>query len=141
MTNVTKSIMVAAAALTLAGVASAQGLKADIPFAFQVGNKLMQPGSYVINRVSSSGVEMFRLWNPTVHEAAITVASAAHDPAKEWKADGKARVVFACGASRCALSELWDGEDGTPAHQFPISKSRNETMRTAVIVAEPLKAD
>jgi hypothetical protein len=140
MTNFTKSIMVAAAALTLAGAASAQELKADIPFAFQVGKKLMQPGSYVVSRLST-GIPMYRLLNTGIREAAVSLPSSAHDPAKEWKADGKPRLAFACGGSQCTLSELWDGEAGTPSHLFPISKSRNESMRTAVIVAEPLKAE
>lgn len=140
MTNFMKSMMVTAAALTLAGAASAEDLKADIPFAFQVGNKVMQPGVYEVHRLTT-GIPAFRLSSTTTHEAAIAGPGANRDAAKEWKADGLPRLVFACGASRCSLSELWDGGAGNPAQAFPTPKSHNEAMRTAVVVAEPIRAE
>ena len=141
MTNFTRSIMFAAAALTLAGAASAQSLKADIPFAFNVGNKLMQPGIYDVHVLGTGGVRTYRLLNTAAREAAVAMPSYAHNANKEWKADGKPRLAFECGASRCSLSELWSGDTTGPAYKFPTSKSRNESMRVAVIVAEPTKAE
>jgi hypothetical protein len=140
MTNFTKSIMVAAAALTLAGAASAQGLKANIPFAFRVGDKLMQPGAYQITTVGTT-IQSYRLFNISARDAALTLPNVSHDPAREWKADGKPRLAFECGTSECSLSELWDGVSANPAHRFPTSRSRKESMRVAVVVAEPIRAE
>ncbi len=140
MTNFTKSIMVATAALTLAGVASAEGLKANIPFAFHVGNKLMQPGVYRITTVGTT-IRNYRLLNVNMRDAALTQPGYSKDPAKAWKADGKARLAFECGTSGCVLSELWDGESGNSSQKFRISKSHNESMRVAIVVAEPVRAE
>ena len=45
MTSLTTKLTIAAAALFAAGAASAQTLKADIPFAFQSGSKVMAAGT------------------------------------------------------------------------------------------------
>ncbi len=140
MTNFTKSIMVAAAALVVAGAASAQSMRADIPFAFHVGNKLMQPGVYEISAFTKN-VPTYRFMNINLRESAVTPTNLAHDPAKDWKADSKPRIVFACGASGCSISDLWDGQPGSFAHEFPGAKSRHEATRMAVIVAEPIRGE
>ena len=61
MKNFTMNMTLAVAALTLAaGTASAQTVKAEIPFAFRVGGQIMQPGrvsrrsSYPLRRVCRS---------------------------------------------------------------------------------------
>ncbi len=140
MTNITKSLMVAAAALTLAGVASAQTLKAEIPFAFTVTGKLMQPGTYEVSRLNT-GARTIRLLNMAVRESALAVPNVAHDPAKEWKADGKARLAFECGSTQCALSQMWNGDSSSPAQSFRTPRSHRESMHVAVIIARPIKAD
>ncbi len=139
--NFTKSIIFAAAAFTLAGAASAEGLKAEIPFAFQVGNKLMQPGTYEVHRVNTNAMTIFRLSNTATGEPALAAPGVAHDAAREWKADGKPRLAFECGTSRCSLSELWDGDASNPAQRFRTPKSHTEAMRTAIVVAAPMRTD
>ena len=53
-TNTMKMMIAAAALVVAAGSASAQTFKAEVPVAFQVGNKTMAPGSYDV-RLSVSG--------------------------------------------------------------------------------------
>ncbi len=139
MTNLTNKIMMAVAALALAGVASAQSLRADIPFAFQVGDKLMAPGPYLVYVNNSSGTELFRLYNVEEKQGALTLADFKQDPAKEWKADGKPRLAFEC-ASRCALSEIWTGSGSQISYRMHTPKTHEE-VRVAVVIAQPAKAD
>lgn len=140
MTNFTKSMMVAVAALAVAGTASAQTLRADIPYAFRVGEKLMQPGVYEISALMKN-VPVYRFMNINLRDSAVAPANVAHDPARAWKADSKPRVAFECGASECSVSEVWDGQPGSYAHRFPSARSRSESTRIAVIVAEPVRGE
>src|SRR2546422_502319 len=67
MTNFTKNLTLAAAALVVAaGAASAQtiALKVDIPFAFQVAGKAMPAGAYRVTNVSSNSTAVFALQTP-----------------------------------------------------------------------------
>ena len=55
MKTTTTKLTIAAAFLALAtGIASAQTLKADIPFAFRAGAKMMPAGEYTVDTLSSS---------------------------------------------------------------------------------------
>ena len=55
MKNLTMKMMVAAAALVVAGgVASAQVMTAEIPFRFQAAGAWLEPGTYSINHISGS---------------------------------------------------------------------------------------
>ena len=141
MTDFTKQIVVAASALMLAGAASAQSLKADIPFAFRVGNKLMQPGTYMVSQIGHNGIETYRLLNTEMREAALAMGNIPHDPSKEWRADGKPRLAFECGERHCTLSELWNGESTHPSYKFHIPKSRGESYHLAVVVAHRAKSE
>jgi hypothetical protein len=140
MTNLRNKVMMAAAALAFAGVASAQALKADIPFAFQVGNKVMAPGPYLIYTTNSSGVAMFRLLNTEEKQSVLSLPNAKQDPAKEWKADGKPRLGFEC-AGQCVLAEIWTGSGADVSYRISTPKRHGEAVRTAVVMAQPVKAD
>lgn len=124
----------------LAGIASAQSWQADVPFAFRIGKKLMQPGKYEINVVNSNSLETYRLLNREMREIAVVPGVVPHDARKDWEADGRARLAFECGDAQCTLSELWTGVSGHPAYDLQIPKSRPEPARLAIIVATPAKA-
>ncbi len=142
MTKLTNKLMIAVAALAVAGVASAQTLKADIPFGFRVGEKVMAPGHYLVDLRTGNGVEVFRVYNDSEHDAALAMPNIKHDPAKEWRADGKSRLAFECVDSACALSEIWTGAGYTNAYKFGHRKAHDDgTKRVAVIVAEPVKSE
>ncbi len=141
MTNLTKNILVAAAVLVVAGVASAQTVTADIPFAFRAGEKLMAPGTYQVSTVSAaSGIAVFKLYNTDERAGVLAVPPVKNDPAKAWKADGKPRLVFLCGGSRCALAEIWRGGTETISYKFNLPKYHEE-LRAEVIVGRPVKSE
>ena len=135
MTNFTKNFMIAAAALAVAaGGASAQSLKADIPFAFQVRGKVMAAGTYRVDQIGSA--EIYRFRNNNDGQAVLVLPAAKHDPRKEWKADGDAKLAFECGPAGCALTELWDGT-GRPSYTFHRPKNVDMGTRVAIVTMRP----
>jgi hypothetical protein len=55
MKNLTMKMMVLAAALVVVGgVASAQSMKAEIPFRFQAAGAWLEPGTYSIKNINGS---------------------------------------------------------------------------------------
>jgi len=141
MTNFTKNLIVGAAALVVAaGTASAQMMKADVPFAFQVGGKAMAAGTYSVRNVAvnnSNGVLQFRDGNGN---SAIAMPKNRHNASKEWKSDGSPRLAFECGASGCALIEVWDGA-GVSAYGMSRPKTVDMETHIAVVVMRPDKGD
>ncbi len=141
MTRFAKTTLAAAGMLMITGLASAQTrLRAEVPFAFRAGEKMMQPGTYFIDRVEGpAGNSLYRVLNTDLRESAVIMARAAYDPKKEWEADGLARLAFSCVADHCALSSLWEGQS-RPAYRFGIPKAHDE-VRMTYVVAQPVKAD
>jgi hypothetical protein len=116
-TNTTK-LMIATALLTLAtGVASAQVLQAEIPFAFRVGSKVMAPGTYTV-RVDGQRHNLVILSNFASKNSAIVLPIGPAEVPKEWKAKGDPAMSFECGVGRCELARMWTGY-GDPALSFP----------------------
>jgi hypothetical protein len=139
MKNLVKTTMIAAVALILtAGAVSAQSLKADIPFAFRAAGVTMPAGSYRVDvALGSGGTTVFRLHNQEIGRAVLPMATASHDARKEWKADGKARIAFACGTDGCELVELWKGGLARDAYQFSRSKGSAGEGQLTVIGLNP----
>ena len=133
------SIFAAAALLAVAGSASAQVLKAEIPFAFRASNTLMQPGSYELVGIRTSNVVMYSLRNVDTHSAVLLSTYVLRDPAKDWVKAGTTRVAFSCSDNRCALSDLWTG--GSSAYGFFAPKRGRGEMREIALSPSPSKAD
>jgi hypothetical protein len=138
MTNFTKTLTLAAAAMLIATGASAQSLKADIPFAFQVGNKVLAPGTYRIANISSSSLVVFAVRGED-GESALVMPKVPHDADKKWQADGQARLAFQCGDT-CSLTQIWAGLS-YPAYELNRPKKSDMGTRIAVIVMRPDKGD
>lgn len=116
MKSMTTKWMITAAALAIAsGVASAQTLKADIPFAFRAGEKVMAPGNYTI-RVSSEHHYLV-ISNYETKQHSMLPTGVPGDPNKAWAAKGEPVMSFECGVGRCELTRLWTGP-GTSALSF-----------------------
>ncbi|SPE35272.1 conserved exported hypothetical protein [Candidatus Sulfopaludibacter sp. SbA6] len=143
MTNFTTRMMIAAATLAVAaGAASAQTLKAEIPFTFRANGRLMTAGTYrvTLNR-AATGVPILYLLNHEGNRAAMAMARTPHDPPKAWKAAGSAVLSFECGAKLCSLVGLWRG-DQEPAYSFAAPKPGNdEPTRVALIALRPGNSD
>jgi hypothetical protein len=138
MKRLTMTSMVAAALFALAaGSASAQMLKAEIPFAFQMGQAIMSPGAYevTVNALSRS----VSIRNVDTKHSALAMYNLT-DPAKAWTA-GSATLQFVCSGGRCALGKLWTGSDYR-AYFFHTPKlARDAEARITEIALTPVKAD
>ena len=133
--------MIATAALAVvAGSASAQTLKADIPMSFRVGDKLMAPGAYQIRMVTGATREAIYVHNLGTHNSAVLLPGSKSDTPKTWRQDGSARVTFECLGSKCTLRRLWNGEDAF-AYDFPALKPAGdiEARQTTVITLAMVK--
>jgi hypothetical protein len=136
-------MMIAAAALVVsAGVASAQSMKAEIPFTFRAGDKIMTAGTYLVTPTRHlSGAVSFRVLKTDNENRVLLLALPGEDPKAEWKATGQAVLTFQCVASNCALAGVWTGIDH-PAYRFPHPRmDRNEPTHIATVVLEVQKGD
>ena len=134
MKNLTTKLMFAAAALVAAGAASAQTMKADIPFAFQAGGKVMAAGTYRVDLKGQAGLVTIL---GTAREGAVIVTPITHIERKE----NTAKLVLVCGRGLCSLVQAWPSysEDGL---LFRTPKlDRNEEASLTVIHLRPDAAD
>jgi len=111
MKKTTNKLMIAAAFLAVATVASAQTLTADIPFAFRAGGKTMPAGAY---RVELAGPihEIVILRNFEARESALLISNGPEVATKDSKPKAAPSLTFECGAVRCSLVSLWAGFSG-----------------------------
>ena len=131
----TKTMLAAAALVVATGAASAQSLKADIPFAFRISGTVMVAGTYEVNTTGDgSGSRMLRLWNADTHQSVLALPSYLNLNTK-W--DGAAKLVFECGGGPCALIEVWNGSPSIYTFIRP-KRGRHEETYLAVI---PLRHD
>ena len=129
MKSFTTYILAAAAMAVAAGSASAQNmLKAEIPFAFQTGKTIMQPGEY---QVSLAQHNIIRLYNVDARKAVFASARAESDRDKAW-ADGKPRMAFECSAGTCALLALYTGQSDS-ALRFRGLESKGGDAHVAMV--------
>jgi hypothetical protein len=133
------SILVATVAVLAAGSASAQTLKADIPFTFRAAGAVMTPGTYEIVNASSTA-KFVRLRNTETRNSVLAVYRPT-DPAKQLQAHGTPAIQFECSGGECALSQIWTGTE-SPAYGFRLPKFGSDgDRRTAVIPLTSVKAD
>ena len=136
MKNFTTRMTIAAAALVAAaGMASAQTMKAEIPFAFQVSGVVLAPGGYEVSlQYTPSGSHLLQFRNSDSRRSVLAMAVGAEDPHKDWTAAGGPKLSFVCGASQCSLAETWNAQPGEPAYRFSTPKlGKDEPRRVAVV--------
>jgi hypothetical protein len=142
MKNLTTRLLIATAALVVAaGAASAQTMTAAIPFEFHAGGRVMEPGTYQIQRLLTSEIPVF--WLSSVHSGTpiALLPQAGVDPQKTWEASGHGKLVFACTSGRCALAELYSGS-GSRAYKFRGPKlGKDETAILTEIPMQPGKGE
>jgi hypothetical protein len=137
MKRLTNCMTTAAAVLMVtAGVASAQtALKAEVPFAFHVGGRVMEPGTIRV-RLSGGGFGSMIVSNFAAKRSYIVLPKSAGDAPKKWIASGEARMSFDCSTGTCSLVRVWAGEGH--AYQLYGPKTRGgETLLTEIV----MKAD
>jgi len=140
MKQLTMNLMAAAVVVLAAGNGSAQTLKAEVPFTFQVAGAVMTPGSYEIVAASNSSSKHVVLRNIDSKKSVLAMYSSM-DPAKELVAQGKPGLQFECSGVRCALREIWTAS-GSPAYGFNTPKPDSDgPSRMAFIPLTTVKAD
>ena len=132
MISLTSALKTAAVTLTVAaGCASAQGLKAEIPFTFKAGGAILPAGSYLLTE--STGMRYVQMRNMDTLKSILLVPSSAADASKAWRSEGTPKLGFVCGDGRCVLTQIWNG-DG-PSYQFHTPGfGKNTKTHVAVIV-------
>lgn len=131
MRNLTNKLMIAAAALLAAGAASAQTLKADVPFAFQANGKTMPAGIYTVNLRGPAGtVSLQGDWKAS----AVMARPVSHIESQ----DQTPRLVFLCRRGTCTLIQAWPGY-----HQLGLSFNapRMERYEEASLTVIHLRPD
>jgi hypothetical protein len=133
MTNYTKNMMIAAAALMVAaGVAGAQTIQAEIPFGFRAAGTVLPAGSYRVRTNYQSGGNLaVTLSNQDTHQSVITMPYA-HD--LQQSGDAPASLTFECTGTACALVRMAPGSGQTYSFWKPKTGKDGET-RLAVIRA------
>jgi len=116
----TTKMMLAAALLTAAStVASAQNMRAEIPFEFYAGGNVLPPGTYEIQ--ASVGESRFELLDTRNLSRVMLISQSSQDPQKEWKTSHTGVLQFACGQRGCALAQIWTNGSGA-AHRIASSR-------------------
>ena len=139
MTNFMSRITIATL-MVAAGAASAQTMKADIPFSFRAGTTVMAAGTYQVSSVNHAvGHSSFVIRNAESRNAILLSPLAGPDNKERDK--GNPVLTFECGAGKCALVTIWSGF-GYPAYRFPRLKlGTDEAAHIAVIAIPATKAD
>ncbi len=139
MKRTTTYMATAAAALIMtAGTASAQSqFKAEVPFAFSIGNKVVEPGTYRIGTVSRMNSNVvLRVDNVDTKSTHMTLPELSSNASAKWMATGKPRLAFDCSTGTCVLKQIWFGDD-YPAYQLQGPKAHGGEMRLTEIVMTP----
>jgi len=127
--------------MVAAGAASAQDLKAEIPFTFRAGGKTMAAGEYRVTMISprTGGFPVYRISDG--HQTALLMASDSHEAKREWLKSGVPVLAFQCGESRCSLTQLYSG-GATPTYKFlDPSRGKDEPTHTTYVVMRPHTGD
>lgn len=144
MKNFTMQLTIAAAALAaVAGSASAQTYKAEIPVAFHAGSKAMAAGYYdFVVTTSAAGHRTVAVRNNISKDAALLLPIAGSDAPKAWQENGNPKIALECLAGACTLRRLWDGGRDNPTYDFPAHKlAPADKERLAVLTVGLTKAD
>ena len=141
MTNFTTKMMIAATTLLVAaGCASAQTLKAEIPFNFRVANKVLPAGTYQLSNVHmTSGNTVFRITGS--EGAVLALPKSSGDADRAWAAARQPVLSFECVESRCSLAKVYTGT-GSSAYNISHPKAgAGEPVRMATVFLHADKAD
>jgi len=119
----------AAAAIAMAATtASAQTLKAEVPFPFNVSGARMQAGSYSVKW--NSNPQMIEIYGVDTHRGALAMPQSADRPVGARNVD--AVLTFACTEGHCVLASVRD--NAANVYNFPAGKKTSETHIATVIL-------
>jgi hypothetical protein len=137
----TNFIMAVAAMAVAAGSASAETLKADIPFTFRAGNTLLTPGAYKLKMSVSINRHFILMQNEDTGASVMLATFVQGDASKNLKAKRVPALAFVCDNARCALTELWTGGEASSYYFRTPHLGHDGDLRTAEIALTQVKAD
>jgi len=129
------SILAAAALGAVAGIASAQSVTAEIPFAFRASHTLLQPGSYDLARIRTASAVVFSLRSRDNGASVFLMNYGGHDPDQGGVKAGAAKLGFTCSEGHCALQELWTAEGSS--YRFVVAKHDRGEAREIALTRSP----
>jgi hypothetical protein len=111
------AMMVAAAAMTVtAGVASAQTMRATVPFEFRAAGTAMPAGAYELRKGNLGATTTIVVRNADTSKSILLLPQA---PLTASRNDSEAKLVFACTGGDCSLASLWTGSGRAYAFNTP----------------------
>jgi hypothetical protein len=138
MKRLTNCMTTAAAVLMItAGAASAQSLlKAEVPFAFSVGGKVMEPGTIRVGLLGgNTGTRPVVVDNYDARRKYIVLPKSTGDAPKNWVASGTPTLGFDCSTGACVLAKVWTGHG--EAYTFYGPKTKAGEMLLTEIAMTP----
>jgi hypothetical protein len=126
----------AAAMLAAVTTASAQTMKAEIPFPFETRNVHMQAGSYVMTLSHNSGSMLAQIYSVDQHRSVLALPHVSDDPTKPRNATPV--LTFACTEGRCELMQMRD--TSATVYSFRTSKPTAGT-HIATVMLRPDRAE
>jgi hypothetical protein len=133
MKNLTKNMMIAAAALVVAaGAAQAQSIKAEVPFSFRAVGTVMPAGEYWVTvKNSTGGTPILSVTNRDTHRSIMAMP---YPASSRVPANHDVSLTFECSGASCALVKVAPGT----GHSYQLRSPKfggNEDTRVAVIRA------
>jgi hypothetical protein len=115
-------------------------MKAEVPFAFHVGSKVMEPGTIRVQTIGgTNGSFAILVNNYTANRSYIIMPKELGDAPKSWFASGAPKLGFDCSTGACVLAQFWAGH-GSAYRFFGPKTKGGETMLTEIVM-KPDKAD
>lgn len=111
MTTFANFVLASAALLASSGALSAQSTgTADVPFAFRIPGGSLPAGKYTVH--TRAGGESIAQVRSVDTRKSVLVMTPSTLPASYTAHEDKSRLVFACRADDCALTQIWIGSEG-----------------------------
>jgi len=121
-------MILAAAAVAAVTTASAQNMKAEIPFPFQAVGARMPAGTYWVILNQTGAGPMFRLYNADSRNSVLALPRVSHSPARPEYVNPV--LSFACTDGRCVLSTLKN--DQSTVYSFSGGKAGTGTQMATI---------
>ena len=105
----------------------------NIPFSFNVGEKILPAGEYTIERHLTNSEVVWMVRSRDGHERALVNTN----PLRANDIDGKAKLVFRKYDNRYFLSQIWTGETGRELRRpkFTNDLAKNNVEGETVVIA------
>jgi hypothetical protein len=120
----------AAAMLAAATTASAQTMKAEIPFSFEARNVHMQAGSYIVTLSRASGAMLAEIYSVDQRRSVLALPRVSENPTTPQSST--AILTFACTEGRCELLQMRD--TAATVYRFGTSKPTAGTHIATVVL-------